>query len=61
MKSRKRPLLAAEVERAFLIARTRVRQRAVLMAVVILLVFGALSGMLWVGGSDVINGKMSWR
>ncbi|MDG1496151.1 MAG: ABC transporter transmembrane domain-containing protein [Porticoccaceae bacterium] len=48
-----------EVERAFLIARTRVRQRAVLMAVVILLVFGALSGMLWVGGSDVINGKMS--
>ena len=37
----------------------RVRQRAVLMAVVILLVFGALSGMLWVGGSDVINGKMS--
>jgi ATP-binding cassette subfamily B protein len=49
----------SEVERAFLIARTRVRQRAVLMAVVILLVFGALSGMLWVGGSDVINGKMS--
>ncbi len=50
---------SAEVERAFLIARTRVRQRAVLMAVVILLVFGALSGMLWVGGSDVINGKMT--
>ena len=50
---------ASEVERAFLIARTRVRQRAVLMAVVILLVFGALSLMLWVGGSDVINGKMS--
>jgi len=24
-----------------------------------LLVFGALSGMLWVGGSDVINGKMT--
>jgi len=48
-----------EVERAFLIARNRVRQRAVLMAVVIVLVFGALSGMLWVGGTDVINGKMS--
>jgi ATP-binding cassette, subfamily B, bacterial len=48
-----------EVERAFLVARTRVRQRAVLMAVVILLVFGALAGMLWVGGSDVISGKMT--
>lgn len=48
-----------EVERAFIVARTRVRQRAVLMAVVILLVFGALAGMLWVGGSDVINGNMS--
>ena len=50
---------SAEVELAFMIARTRVRQRAVLMAVVILLVFGALSGMLWVGGSDVIKGTMS--
>lgn len=49
----------AEVERAFAIARKRVAQRAVLMAVVILLVFGALSGMLWVGGSDVINGRMT--
>ena len=26
---------------------------------VILLVFGALSGMLWIGGSDVINGRMT--
>jgi ATP-binding cassette, subfamily B, bacterial len=49
----------AEVERAFAIARKRVAQRAVLMAVVILLVFGALSGMLWIGGSDVINGRMT--
>ena len=48
-----------EVESAFAIARQRVQQRAVLMAVVILLVFGALSGMLWVGGSDVLNGLMS--
>ncbi len=48
-----------EVETAFGIARRRVRQRAILMAVVILLVFGALSGMLWVGGSDVLQGSMS--
>ncbi len=48
-----------EVETAFAIARRRVQQRAVLMAVVILLVFGALSGMLWVGGSDVLQGSMS--
>lgn len=48
-----------EVERAFAVARQRISQRAALMAVVILLVFGALSGMLWVGGYDVINGAMS--
>ncbi|MDP6198125.1 MAG: ABC transporter transmembrane domain-containing protein [Porticoccaceae bacterium] len=50
---------AQEVERAFVIAKRRISQRAVLMAVVILLVFGALSIMLWVGGSDVISGTMS--
>jgi len=50
---------SVEVERAFGIARSRVRQRAVLMGVVILLVFGALGGMLWVGGSDVITGRMT--
>jgi ATP-binding cassette subfamily B protein len=48
-----------EVESAFAIARRRVQQRAALIAVVILLVFGALSGMLWVGGSDVLSGTMS--
>ena len=48
-----------EVERAFQVAKSRVAQRAALMALVILLVFGALAGMLWVGGSDVISGKMS--
>ncbi len=48
-----------EVNRAFAIARQRIGQRALLMATVILLVFGALSGMLWVGGYDVISGQMS--
>lgn len=48
-----------EVDRAFKVAQNRIRQRAMLMAMVILLVFGALSGMLWVGGYDVITGAMS--
>jgi ATP-binding cassette subfamily B protein len=50
---------AAEVDKAFAIARRRIGQRAMLMAAVILMVFGALSGMLWVGGNDVIDGVMS--
>lgn len=48
-----------EVEKAFTIAKRRIGQRAMLIAAVILLIFGALSGMLWVGGNDVINGIMS--
>lgn len=47
------------VERAFDIARRRVKQRAILMSAVMLLVFSALSLMLWVGGTDVINDVMS--
>jgi ATP-binding cassette subfamily B protein len=50
---------AVEVERAFSVAKRRVLQRAVLMALVILLVFIALAAMLWVGGGDVIHGRMS--
>ena len=49
----------SEVEQAFAIARRRIGQRAFMIAIVILQVFGALSGMLWVGGMDVINGAMS--
>ncbi|UTA49320.1 ATP-binding cassette domain-containing protein [Simiduia sp. 21SJ11W-1] len=48
-----------EVERAFSVARARIKQRAVLIAAVILMVFGALATMLWVGGMDVIEGRMS--
>jgi|TARA_B110000902_G_scaffold238126_1_gene285744 ATP-binding cassette subfamily B protein len=50
---------AKEVENAFSVARRRVSQRAWLIAVVILLVFSALSAMLWVGGRDVLAGNMS--
>lgn len=47
------------VEEAFHIARHRTLQRAWLVAVVIVLVFGAIGMMLWVGGMDVIAGKIS--
>lgn len=50
---------SSEVENAFLVARRRIRQRAVLIAVVILLVFGGLATMFWVGGNDVLRGEMS--
>lgn len=50
---------AAEVEVAFDVARRRIRQRSLLIAVVILLMFGAVSGLLWVGGNDMIAGRMS--
>jgi len=49
----------AEVEQAFDVAKRRIRQRALLIAAVIVMVFGALSGMLLVGGSDVLSGAMS--
>ncbi|WP_413231554.1 ABC transporter transmembrane domain-containing protein [Microbulbifer elongatus] len=50
---------AAEVETAFDVAKRRIRQRSLLIAVVILLMFGAVSGLLWVGGNDMIAGRMS--
>ena len=57
--SQEQRAFAREVEKAFAVAKRRISQRAILMGVVILLVFGALSIMLWVGGSDVIDGNMS--
>ena len=48
-----------EVERAFEIARRRIWQRSMLICGAILLLFVGMSGMLWEGGQDVINGSMS--
>ncbi|RLQ23506.1 ATP-binding cassette domain-containing protein [Seongchinamella sediminis] len=50
---------ATEVERAFAIARRRIRQRALLICAAILLMFIGMSGMIWSGGQDVIAGEMS--
>lgn len=47
------------VEDAFDTARKRIMQRSWLVSVVILLVLGAVGVMLWVGGMDVIAGRIS--
>ncbi|MDR8364311.1 ABC transporter transmembrane domain-containing protein [Pseudomonas sp. JL3] len=50
---------ATTVEEAFNTARKRIFQRAWLITLVILLVLGAVGVMLWVGGMDVIAGRIS--
>ena len=47
------------VEAAFATALARIRQRALLVASVILLVFGAVGVILWIGGHDVVAGRIS--
>ncbi|EGQ8852375.1 ATP-binding cassette domain-containing protein [Vibrio parahaemolyticus] len=54
-----RAAFAVEVEKAYEVGRQRVKQRAILISGVIVIVFSAIAGMLWVGGSDVIHVKMS--
>ncbi|WNC08661.1 ABC transporter transmembrane domain-containing protein [Pseudomonas coleopterorum] len=50
---------AVTVEQAFDTARRRIVQRAWLISLVIVLVLGAVAVMLWVGGMDVIGGRIS--
>ncbi|MGH1371992.1 MAG: ABC transporter transmembrane domain-containing protein [Cellvibrionaceae bacterium] len=54
-----RQAFETEVETAFHVAKRRVWQRAFLIATVILMVFGAITGLLWIGGNDMLSGKMS--
>ncbi len=54
-----RELFAGTVEAAFSVARKRIAQRAWLITLVIVLVLGAVGVMLWVGGMDVIAGRIS--
>ncbi|MCP3675860.1 MAG: ATP-binding cassette domain-containing protein [Gammaproteobacteria bacterium] len=49
----------SEVETAFVIARKRILQRSFLIAIVILMVFGGLTAMIWSGGNAVLTGNMS--
>jgi ATP-binding cassette subfamily B protein len=50
---------ADRVEDAFATARQRVRQRALLIAAVIFLVFAAVGVILWIGGHDVVSGRIT--
>ena len=52
-------LFGEQVEKAFKVALSRIWMRSVLIAVVTTLVFAALGAMIWVGGQDVISGRMS--
>jgi ATP-binding cassette, subfamily B, bacterial len=57
--ARDRALFGETVEAAFAVARRRIAQRAWLITLVIVLVLGAVGVMLWVGGMDVIAGRIS--
>ena len=57
--ARERRRFATRAEAAFDVAVDRVRVRALLTAVVIVLVFGAVGTVLWIGGHDVIAGRIS--
>jgi len=54
-----RARFSAEVERSVAAALRRVATRATLILVFILLGFGAITFSLWVGGRDVVAGRMS--
>ncbi len=45
------------VESAFVVAVRRIRHRSYLIAMVMLLIMGAIGAMLWVGGQDVLQGR----
>ena len=50
---------SGEVEKAFTVAKKRIQQRSLMMSSVILLAFTAIAAMVWVGGNDVMSGRMT--
>ncbi len=54
-----RALFGARLAAAFDTARRRIRQRAALIAAVILVVFGGVGVILWIGGYDVLGGRLT--
>ncbi len=54
-----RERFGARVESAFATAVRRIRARALLTSIVIVMVFGAVSVILWIGGHDVLLGRIS--
>ena len=57
--SYERAMFEREVESAFGVAQRRIKQRALLIGVAIFIVFSSMIGMLYSGGTDVINGTMT--
>jgi ATP-binding cassette subfamily B protein len=57
--ARERARFGASVDQAYQSALRRTRARALLTATVILIVFGAIVFVLWVGAQSVVAGKMS--
>ncbi len=56
---REQTAFKGEVEKAFTVAKKRIAQRALLIASIIFLTFSAISVMLYVGGVDVLEGKIT--
>lgn len=54
-----RAIFGNVVEQAFDVAIRRIKQRSWLTVAVIVLVLGAVAAMLWVGGHDVLEGRLS--
>ncbi len=54
-----RRLFGQRVEEAFDVAVNRVRVRALMTVIVIVLVFGAVGIILWIGGHDVVSGRIT--
>ncbi|PHV11192.1 ABC transporter transmembrane domain-containing protein [Chitinimonas sp. BJB300] len=54
-----RAAFADRVEATFATGKQRIRQRAMMIVAVMVLVFGAVAAILWVGGHDVLAGKIS--
>jgi ATP-binding cassette subfamily B protein len=57
--SQDRRMFGERVEDVFATGVRRIRQRAFLIAAVIVLVFGAVGVILWIGGHDVVAGRLS--
>jgi len=57
--SREADRFGEAVETTFATARARIRLRSMLTAVVITLIFGAITGIMWQGAIDVIEGRLS--
>ncbi|MFT3809547.1 MAG: ABC transporter transmembrane domain-containing protein [Micropepsaceae bacterium] len=57
--TRDRAVFAAAIESAFNGARSRMKARATMTALVIFLIFSGIVGVLWVGAHQVLNGVIS--